>query len=118
MVHKRKNGTLNRDAFATYAKVERVEQVNHVDVANNAIVKQHKSQSFLFGLMVGFVLNTVLAILLVSTQAEIDYKNSQAGVDAAVSARITALTARLTDMEEFSHVPEPGEQAKELNENN
>ncbi len=114
MVHKRKNSTFNRDAFAPHAQVERVENAGNV----NAVIKQHKSQSFLFGLMVGFILNTALAVLLVSVQADIDYKNSQAGVDEAIKAKINAISTKLESMEEFAHVPAVGEQAKELNESN
>lgn len=115
MVHKRKAGAYNRDAFANYAKVEPV--VEHAGEVN-AVIKQHKSQSFLFGLMVGFILNTVLAVTLVSVQADIDYKNSQAGVDEAIKAKINAISTKLESMEEFAHVPAVGEQAKELNEGN
>jgi hypothetical protein len=113
MVHKRKNGGFNRDAFAPSAQVERVENAGNV----NAVIKQHKSQSFLFGLMVGFILNTVLAVTLVSVQADIDYKNSQAGIDEVIKAKINAINTKLESMEEFSHVPAPGEEAKEMNEN-
>jgi ABC-type cobalt transport system substrate-binding protein len=109
MVHKRKNSAFNRDAFAPDAQVERIE---------NSIIKQHKAQSFLFGLMVGFILNTILAVTLVSVQSEIDYKNSQTGIDEAIIAKISEIDAKLVSMETPIYIPKPGEEAKELNENN
>ena len=112
MVHKRKASAFNRDAFAPDAQVERV--VQHAD----SIIKQHKAQSFLFGLMVGFILNTVLAVTLVSVQSEIDYRNSQAGIDDAIIAKISEIDAKLESMETPIYIPKPGEEAKELNENN
>ena len=111
MVHKRKASAFNRDAFAPDAQVERIEN-------ENSIIKQHKAQSFLFGLMVGFILNTVLAVTLVSVQSEIDYRNSQAGIDNAIIAKISQIDAKLQSMEIPVYVPNPGEEAKELNENN
>lgn len=109
MVHKRKNSAFYRDNFAPPAQVERVEHAGDV----NAVIKQHKSQSFLYGLMVGFILNTVLAVTLVSVQSEIDYKNSQAGIDEAIKTKIAEIDTKLSSMDEF-RVPESGEQAKEL----
>jgi hypothetical protein len=109
MVHKRKNSSFNRDAFAPDAQVERIE---------NFIIKQHKAQSFLFGLMAGFILNTVLAVTLVSVQSEIDYKNSQAGIDEAIKLKISEIDTKLQSMETLVYIPKPGEEAKELNENN
>jgi hypothetical protein len=110
MVHKRKNSAFHRDAFAAPAQVERV--VQHAD----SIIKQHKSQSFLFGLMVGFILNTVLAVTLVSVQSEIDYRNSQAGIDDAIKIKIAEINTKLESMEIPVHIPKPGEEAKEMNE--
>jgi len=109
MVHKRKNSAFHRDAFAAPAQVERVDK-------ESAIIKQHKSQSFLFGLMVGFILNTVLAVILVSVQSEIDYRNSQAGIDEAIKLKISEIDAKLQSMETPIYIPKPGEEAKEMNE--
>ena len=114
MVHKRKASAFNRDAFAPHAQVERIEHAGDV----NSIIKQHKAQSFLFGLMVGFILNTVLAVTLVSVQSEIDYKNSQAGIDDAIVSKIAEINAKLESMETPIYIPKAGEEAKELNENN
>jgi ABC-type cobalt transport system substrate-binding protein len=111
MVRKRKNSAFHRDAFAAPAQVERVDK-------ESAIIKQHKSQSFLFGLMVGFILNTVLAVTLVSVQSEIDYKNSQAGIDNAIKIKIAEISTKLESMETPIYIPKSGEEAKELNENN
>jgi len=115
MVRKRDNSKFNRDAFAPAKEVERIEQVDYVAIANNAVIKQHKTHSFLFGLMVGFILNTVLAITLISVQAEIDYKNSQAGIDQAVIEKIRQINTRLETLDEF-RVPDSGEEAKAMNE--
>ena len=106
MVHKRKTSAFYRDNFADHAQMERIDN-------ENSIIKQHKTQSFLFGLMVGFILNTVLAVTLVSVQSEIDYRNSQVGIDDAIKAKIAEIDTKLESMGEF-RAPESGEQAKEL----
>lgn len=79
-------------------------------------VRAEKRSALLTGLIIGFILNTVLAVTLVTVQSEIDYKNSQIGIDEAVKAKIAEINTKLETMEEFSHVPESGEEAKEMNE--
>ena len=102
MVGKRKNSSLS---------LTPVQQ----DIINN-FVRAEKRSAMLIGLVVGFILNTVLAVTLVIVQSEIDYRNSQVGIDQAVKAKIAEINTKLETMEDFSHVPEPGEEAKEMNE--
>ena len=108
MVHKRKSSAFNRDAFAPHAEMERVK--------NDVFLKQHKRQSFLFGIIIGFLLNTAVAVLLVSVQSEIEYKNSQAGIDDAIKIKIAEISTKLESMETPIYIPKPGEEAKEMND--
>lgn len=85
------------------------------EIINN-FVRAEKRSALLLGLIIGFILNTVLAVTLVSVQSEIDYRNSQMGIDDVVKAKIAEINTKLETMEQFSHVPASGEEAKEMNE--
>ena len=113
MVRKGKNSAFNRDAFSPAAKVERVtvpEDIHH------ATVKHHKSSAFMWGLVIGFVLNTLLSITLVYTYVESSTRTSEQGIDELVKTKVNEIGSRIEAMENYVHIPAPGEEAKEMND--
>lgn len=113
MVSKRKNSAFNRDAFSPAAKVERVsipEDVHH------ATVKHHRYSGFVWGLVIGFVLNTLISITLVTVYVESNNRSSEQAINGLIEAKVNEIGNRLEAMESFAHVPVPGEEAKAMNE--
>lgn len=114
MVSKRKNGAFNRDNFSVAPQVERIgvpEEIHH------ATVKHHKSSSFAWGLVAGFVLNTLISIALVYTYVESNNRASQEAIDGLIRDKVNEIGDRLETMEGYVRLPTAGEEAKALNEN-
>ena len=113
MVRKGKNSAFNRDAFSPSTKGERVtvpEDIHH------ATVKHHKSSAFMWGLVIGFVLNTLISITLVTVYVESNNRSSEQAIDGLIKTKIDEIGARLESMENYVDLPESGEEAKAMNE--
>ncbi len=107
MVSKRKNSTFNRDAFSMDKRSEQIDEKIH-----HATVKHHRASAFMWGIVLGFILNTVIAVILAYTYSEVSGSTITARI---VENRLSNLDRELDAMEEMVS-PIPGKAAKELNE--